>query len=320
MDVFLKLLQKDGNIVYSPVSISLSIDMIISKKGCIHRPLSPYTNYNDDTISIASRIYGDCNSLNRDPCICIDCIGDMFVLVDFDKNHKDIIDDINKWVSERTNNHIDTIIDNIGDNTKLLIVNAAYFKSSWEDEFIKEYTSIEKFWYNSMEFILVPMMSNKDIYSYGYIKDSDIKIIEIPYKDRRFSMFILLPRCIKTLCNIITIDKLAMWTSTMNLYEVDIKIPRFKVESSYELKDVIGCIDMAYYIREGTELNLPSGFRHKSVIEVNEDGTTASASTCCCVSDSVSNKEFYAYSPFIFYIKDNTTSHFLFVGKIICPM
>lgn len=95
-----------------------------------------------------------------------------------------------------THDKIKNLIDEISENTKLLLLNAVYFKLKWKSPFDKQQTKIEKFWYDNSRYENIEMMNDVNVYPFIELKELGLKIIELPYENN-YSMIILLPKDIK---------------------------------------------------------------------------------------------------------------------------
>ncbi|XP_032007988.1 serpin B3 isoform X2 [Hylobates moloch] len=244
---------------------------------------------------------------------------------------------INSWVESQTNEKIknlipDGIIDNI---TILVLVNAIYFKGQWENEFTKENTKEEKFWPNKNTYKSVQMMGQYNSFNFASLEDVQAKVLEIPYKGKDLSMIVLLPNEINGLQKLeekLTAEKLMEWTSSQNMREarVDLHLPRFKVEESYDLKDTLRTMGMVDIFNRDADLSGMTGSRglvvskvlHKAFVEVTEEGveaTTATAVVGGVTSPPSTNEEFHCNHPFLFFIRQNKTNSILFFGRFSSP-
>jgi len=98
---------------------------------------------------------------------------------------------INQWVAEKTQDKITVIIGSPLDSlTRLVLVNAVYFKGTWESVFEPELTKEEPFHIWDRKDIKVPLMRQKNWYRYG--EQSGAQLIEFPYVDGKISMFVIL--------------------------------------------------------------------------------------------------------------------------------
>ncbi|KAM9228561.1 Serpin B6 [Leptosomus discolor] len=248
---------------------------------------------------------------------------------------------INGWVEERTEGKIRNLLTEgiLDSQTRLVLVNAIYFKGNWEKQFNKERTAEMPFQINKTETKPVQMMSKKGSFNMTYIGDFQTKILELPYVSNELSMIILLPDAIQDgstglerLERELTYEKLIDWINPemMDCTEVQVSLPRFKLEEDYDLKPLLSSMGMpdAFDLRKaefsgisaGNELVL-SEVVHKSFVEVNEEGTEAAAATAgvMMLRCAMIVPEFTADHPFLFFIRHNKTSSILFCGRFCSP-
>ncbi|XP_062130988.1 serine protease inhibitor 42Dd-like isoform X2 [Drosophila sulfurigaster albostrigata] len=247
-------------------------------------------------------------------------------------------DQINSWVALRTNNLIKKIVDSstLTASTRLLLINAIHFKGNWVHQFPKIHTRNEPFYGNTVKSIDVPMMNLEKRFRYATLDNLDATALELPYKDSDLSMLIVLPNSNTGLPQLETklrITPLSQITEELDWRDVIVKLPKFKSEFEVELKNTfkqLGMSDMfssnadfSRMITTSERLKV-SKIIHKAVIEVNEKGTEAAASTASIIvgfslpSMPREPKRFYADHPFNYYII-NKQSIVLFAGKLINP-
>ncbi|XP_043593781.1 serine protease inhibitor 3/4-like isoform X1 [Bombus pyrosoma] len=212
-------------------------------------------------------------------------------LVNFAQN-KEAANIINSWVEQSTNNLIKELItaETLDGMTRLVLVNAIYFKGQWKDKFDPELTSNMPFHTSKVEVKNVPTMYRQDNYKYGDLLDLNATFVVIPYKGDELSMIIILPNEIDGLSDV---EKKLQNTSLTNILshgneeKMELWLPKFKVESMLELNDVLkemGLTD-AFTARanfsgiaDGENLYI-SDVIQKAYIEVNEEGSEAAAAT-----------------------------------------
>ncbi|XP_062933324.1 serpin B4-like isoform X2 [Cynocephalus volans] len=244
---------------------------------------------------------------------------------------------INSWVESQTNGKIKDLFPNgsLTNITKLVLVNAVYFKGQWAQKFYKENTKEGEFWLNKDTRKSVQMMEQTVSSNFAALEDVPAKILEMPYEGRDLSMIVLLPNEIDGLQKLedeITAKKLTEWTSSQNMSRiyVNLYLPRFKVGESYDLKAVLEAMGMvdafspdnANLLGMSEVQNLMvSKVLHKSFVEVTEEGTQATVATGEEVIQIISprSEKFLCDHPFLFFIKQNKTNNILFFGRVSSP-
>lgn len=149
---------------------------------------------------------------------------------------------INGWVEDKTNKKIKDLIkpDSLDEDTRLVLVNAIYFKGNWRHQFKKGNTKKEPFWVSKDKSVDVDMMHLKEDFKYGIFDDLDCTALELPYNDSDVSMVIFLPNKRTGLKDLETKMKnvnLADLTSNMYRSEVEVSLPRFRSEYEIEMKE-----------------------------------------------------------------------------------
>ncbi|MFH2035763.1 MAG: serpin family protein, partial [Candidatus Zixiibacteriota bacterium] len=169
---------------------------------------------------------------------------------------------------------------------------------------------------------------------------STIQIVEIPYEGGNFSMVIFLPDIeidINDFTSRLSYDEIDAWFKNMKTVKVKLQMPEFKTEATYQLKDAMSFLGMGNLFRIGADFsNIGKGpfyiksITHKAKIDMNKDGTKASASTIAQVISICGDKNFMAKKnktyymhidhPFLFCVKDDNSNVILFIGKILAPV
>jgi len=251
--------------------------------------------------------------------------------VDFCKEPANSAQQINKWARDNTNNKINQVVqaDSFDCLTKLVLTNAVYFKGTWVTEFDKNQTKESDFFVNPNEVKKVPMMYIKKG-NFKYTENEVMQMLEMPYKGKDLSMLILLPKHnINELEKNLTGDNLDELQKQLTKEEVNVYIPKFKLELSYHLPEELKALGIEDAFSEGSaDFSKITGnpdlyiydVIHKSFVEVNEEGTEAAAVTVIVFAAKAIPQEpvtFKADHPFIFIIKDNKTGLILFMGKFM---
>ncbi len=256
------------------------------------------------------------------------------VVRELDFNDPQAADIINAWVEEKTNGKIKDIIQPPIDPLIIMyLINAIYFKGAWTYEFDPENTEDRPFYLANGTTIDCPTMTIKA--KFGYYYDDDVMVVDLPYGNDKFSMTIFLPPYqtdINTLIADFTRDNFDSWCANLSRDSINLFMPKFKLERAYGLKNIIKSLGMevAFYpetadftnINEIADLYI-SDVKHKTFVEVNEEGTEAAAVTVVTMSTTSVGPEqeifVYVDRPFLFVIRDNVSNSILFMGKIMEP-
>lgn len=151
---------------------------------------------------------------------------------------------INSWVENKTKEKIKDLIspDSLDDLTRLVLVNAIYFKGNWANKFDKSKTKKQPFYLDDNNKIDVDTMHITKKFRFGENENLDAKILELPYENRDVSMLIILPNQrngLKALeAKLATVD-VATLANQLYTAEVNVALPKFKIESKIELNDVL---------------------------------------------------------------------------------
>lgn len=244
--------------------------------------------------------------------------------------------EINKWVSDRTNNRIKNIINPglIGPFTNLIILNTLYFNAKWNRQFPSLATRPRKFY--MLDGTVRDLNSMSNLNYVKYFENNEVQIIKIPYIGLKKSFCIILPKKKDGLPDFektLTASRLDSLYKNMKNERVNYVIPKFKLEEEFRLEQPL--IDLGL----GQAFNHPdfSGISekdnltinaiiHKTFIEISEEKTEAAAATEEVFIVGYSGKGlpqppepklFYADHPFLFMILDEDQNEILFIGKYV---
>jgi serine protease inhibitor len=243
---------------------------------------------------------------------------------------------INTWVEEKTQEKIRDLIlpGMVGALTRLVLVNAIYFKGNWASQFDKKLTTPAPFLITPSEKVEVPMMAQERTFGYGQ-RDS-LQILELPYAGDDLAMIVLLPEKVDGLSELetaLTVENVEKWMGSVWETEVQVFLPRFKIGCAFRLHDRLVSMGMVDAFDEskanfsgmdGNENWLYiSDVVHKAFADVNEEGTEAAAATAVVVRSKAVPPPlpvFRADHPFVFLIRENHTGSILFVGRVVNPL
>ncbi|XP_004628453.1 serpin B9-like isoform X1 [Octodon degus] len=350
------------NVFFSPVSISSALGMVLlGAKGStaaqivqalavndeqdihggfqslltqVHKPGAPYS------LSIANRLFGEesCQFLSPFQQSCLKFYQAELEHLSFAKDPEMSRKHINAWVSTKTEGKIQELLDKncIDGACRMVLINAVYFKGSWKEQFPKSDTEEMPFKINQEKEKQVQMMFQTHTFPWSYVRELRAQILELPYKGQELSMVVVLPDKdvdLSTVEKALTPEKFQTWTSPehMRRIEISVFLPRFKLEEKYNMASVmqhLGVVDVfdpgnadLSGMLANSDLCL-SMFMHKSVVEVNEEGTEAAAATADGFEYDCASEEQYFFCadrPFLFFIRHNKTNCLLFCGRFASP-
>ncbi|XP_009072077.1 PREDICTED: serpin B10-like isoform X2 [Acanthisitta chloris] len=257
--------------------------------------------------------------------------------VDFAGSADETRREINSNVEHQTEGKIQNLLPpgSVDSLTRLVLINALYFKANWATKFEAEATRQRPFRINMHTTKPVPMMYLRDKFHSNYIESVQTDVLELPYVNNDLSMFILLPSDITGLQKLereLTFENLSAWTNPelMEKTKMEVYLPRFTLEEKYNLKSTLNRMGIQDAFIEGQadftgvskngDLFLSQAF-HKCYLEVNEEGTeAAAASSATLASRSLgATVIFVADHPFLFFIRHNKTKTILFLGRFSSP-
>lgn len=241
---------------------------------------------------------------------------------------------INEWVEEKTEEKITDLIQPgvLTPLTRLVLVNAIYFKGNWAQQFQKSLTQEAPFYLIPEKTVQAPFMTQEHTLRYG--EDERLQILELPYEGDDLAMLILLPRSVEGLAELeksLTLENLNQWITHLREQKVEVFVPKFKLTSSFGLKETLVAMGMRdafdqtkanFSGMDGTTLLYISAAIHQALVEVNEEGTEAAAATGIVMGFKAvpaPPSTFRADHPFIFLIRDNKTGSILFMGRVADP-
>ncbi|NWZ38498.1 ANT3 protein, partial [Brachypodius atriceps] len=245
---------------------------------------------------------------------------------------------INEWVANKTEKRITEVIPEggIDDLTVLVLVNSIYFKGHWKSQFPAPNTKLDIFHKANGETCQVPTMFQESKFHYTFIPQDKVQVLELPYKGDDITMVLVLPSAGTPLENVernLTSEKLQGWMDSTKETSLLVYLPRFHVEDSFSAKEKLrkmGLEDLFSpenarlpgIIAEGrTDLYVSEAF-HKAFLEVNEEGSEASAATTVTIfgrSFPTNRKIFNANRPFLLFIREAALNTIIFMGRIADP-
>jgi serpin B len=235
-------------------------------------------------------------------------------------------DMINQKISTKTNGRINKMVNKVDKNDKLIITNSVLFKTDWKVPFNKAYTFNDDFHTKNHGLLNTEYMKyDNKLYVY---EENNFKSFKIPYKLNENSMYIVIPNeniSIDDFIQNFSYDMFLNSANNMKEEDVNISIPKFKVEYSKNLNQTMQELGLISCFRENAELNKISPdisvteVLQKCVFNIDEAGAGNSLIKGDCTNKRRINDGFKVNRPFLFYIYNEENNTILFCGKIIEP-
>jgi len=244
---------------------------------------------------------------------------------------------INDWVEKITQSKIKDLIkpDMLNALTRLVLVNAIYFKGDWASKFDAKKTTNEDFHLDDGSTKKVPMMRQTKKFQFAILNELSASMLELPYTGDRLSLQLVLPRQGNNLAaleqKLRTADLQQLFDSNREEEKVAVSMPRFKLEQTIPLTDQLNNLGMTdMFVGGKADFSAIDGSRNlyvsevvqKAFIEVNEEGSEAAAATGAVMmmrSMPMPPEEFRADRPFLFFLRDKLTGMLLFQGRVADP-
>ena len=236
---------------------------------------------------------------------------------------------INNWCYENTEGKIGNIIDRLGPNAVMVLMNALYFNAPWEYAFDPAQTR-DGIFHGIVEDREVSMMTRKARYMYAEYQGC--QMVRLPYSGDRYAMYIVLPPENLDVNSVIPYISESAYKAAMNMLsaqQVIVKMPKFKLEAAFVLNEALQKMGIESAFTAGADFSgiaamgplCLDSVKQKCYIDVSEKGTEAAAVTIAQVRlTSVSPtvvKTMNVDRPFLFFIADSETDNILFAGKIV---
>lgn len=267
LDLYAKLRGEDGNLFFSPYSISTALAMTrAGARGDTAAEMDKVMHFTLPQEKLHSAFAALIKEVNGDPAdkkrgyqlntanalwgqkdfgfkadflkLVKDDYGAGLNELDFIGAPEPARQTINGWVEKQTQNKIKDLLKqgDVTPDTRLVLTNAIYFKGDWASQFKKDQTKDEPFHLGADKKADAPLMHQQG--EYGYFDGGTFQALELPYAGKNLSMVVLLPKTIDGLGDLekdLTADKLAGWIGKLHKQEVIVTLPKFKTEQRVSL-------------------------------------------------------------------------------------
>lgn len=234
---------------------------------------------------------------------------------------------INDWVSSATTGKIPTIIDRIGPDQVMFLINAIYFKGNWRDKFDPSETKDAPFRGIAGDQPMRLMHRNGKM---SFLFSADVAAVDLPYGNSAYTMTVILPQPgtnIDAVAASLKPETWALWLSQFREMKTDVWLPKLKLEWERDLNADLKSLGMRdAFVPNGADFTRMSSrgrelyidkVKQKTYVDINEEGTEAAAVTSVGVSVTSLPPSLRVDRPFIFVIRERFTGTIVFMGKIV---
>jgi serine protease inhibitor len=366
LDLYQQIRTKPGNLAFSPLSISTALAMTwAGAKGETATQMQKVLHFEgkaDDaadlagklvkslgdtskpyTLHIANRLFGD-KAYSFEKAFLdktAERFGAPLEALDFVHAADTGREHINAWVATETHDRIKNLIPSgaLDTDTRLVLVNALYFKGDWSDPFLEKNTQPAAFHTSKTDQKDVPMMHATE--SFEFVAADGIKVLELPYKGNDLAMALVLPDAVDGLDAVekkLTPEVLDGYFSKLSGERVMVTLPKFEIDPPEAMKlgdelkqlgmplafdrDKADFSGIANPPNPADRLYIAKVF-HKAFVKIDEHGTEAAAATAVDMARAggvpAKPAEFTADHPFLFFIRDTKSGLILFAGRVSDP-
>jgi len=244
--------------------------------------------------------------------------------------------DINQWVAEKTQGIIVNLLapGTVTRQTRLVLVNAIYFKGAWASPFSTNATTVQPFHVSPGQTVGVSLMNQTEFV--GYYKSDSLQAVELPYQGNNVAMVVLLPADAGGLAQLeasLTPQALAQVLTNLAVQSVNVLLPKFSFQMTANLIPDLQSLGMTdafipgvadFSGMDGTNDLSIDVVVHKAFVDVDEAGTVAAAATAVgvgvmAIPGPPPPPVFRADHPFLFMIRDTLSGSILFLGRVADP-
>jgi serpin B len=372
-DLYSRLREREGNLVVSPVSVATALGMVLAgargetaeeitavlqvaglSRDEAHRAAADLQNdlngrgeERDFTLSIANRLWAqeDQTILDDFSALIKKHYGADIGRVDF-INHPDAaVKQVNAWAARATRDKIPAALDreHVNDLTRLILVNAVYFKARWASPFEEHNTESLDFFRTAEDTVKVPTMYRFGHFRFQHV--NGVKALRMPYQGGKLAIMLLLPDEIDGLVQLeqrLASSSFRDWSKVTH-QSVSVWLPKFTFTVDLRLNGLLSLMGMpSAFDPQSADFSRIDGIRpidsnrdeglfvqdviQRAFVELDEEGTEAAATTSVTtkkksemLTPAAPPAEFRADHPFLFVVHDEETDVILFMGRVTDP-
>ena len=359
LDLYQELRGEEGNLFFSPYSISLALAMAYAgargetaaemaqalhftlPQEVLHRALGTLnlilTLFPPAGVElhIANAFWGQLGHPFLQEYIDLPSreYGAEIHLVDFQGAPEACRARINTWVSEKTQGKMEELLPpgSVGPDTQLVLTNAIYFQGAWEYAFDSWRTREGPFHLLDGSHVQVPLMELERVYlpyAEGRIEGVRYQAVELPYTQEELSMVVLLPALagFRAFERALDAERLEGILRELESWDLHLVMPKFSFTSGFSLRETLSGLGMPHAFSPEADFSGMDGTRDLWLNEVYHkafievnEWGTEAAAASAVAGSWSLPYELRIDHPFIFLIRDLRTGAILFLGRVLNP-
>jgi serpin B len=254
-------------------------------------------------------------------------------LADFSAAPDHALQQINDWVDQQTKGKIKDILPpgSIDPTTRMVLVNAIYFKAAWQEAFVQKFTHEAPFTLLDGTQVQVSTMQTEGEIPLWMATGNGYQAIALPYKGDLAEMVIILPDqgSFESVEGMMDAETFHSILAQLKPTHLTLYMPKFEFTTDLDLIPILSALGMPLVFDKDnadfsaitkTERLYVYQAIHKAYVLLNEEGTEAAAATLFGARPASLPQEFHIDRPFIFLIRDVPTGTILFLGRVLNPL
>ena len=365
LDIYNSLRSENGNLILSPYSISLALAMTYAgargetesqmaqtlhflPQDQLHpsfnaldlalkkTPINPDKDQEPMKLNIANSVWSEQTFPFQEDFLDTIAVnyGAGVHLADFINQAEPVRKEINKWVSDETEDKINDLLpqNSVGPDTRMVLVNAIYFKADWLTTFDANSTGDGAFYLIDGTEVTAEMM-HEGMFGVPYMQGDGYQAVELAYAGETAAMDIIVPDAgnFEAFGSSFNKERLDDIINGMQPASVELGLPKFEFTKDFSLSNALMNLGMSNaFDGELADFSGMTGDKdlfignviHKAFVAVDEKGTEAAAATAVIMeitSAIMYDVNLQVDRPFIFIIRDTVNGQILFIGRVMNP-
>ncbi|XP_056623129.1 protein Z-dependent protease inhibitor isoform X1 [Triplophysa dalaica] len=340
----------DNNIVFSPLSVSVSLaTLLLAAGGSTRAQIAGGLNLAslDDDDEVIPQLFQDLLSnislIQQNTALFVDHRFDLeqvfshqvkrffgadVIAVEFGKTDvgRNVIND---YISKKTGGKVREMVKSVEPLTQMMLINTVFFKGDWQRPFDPNSTEAGRFYVDKYNIVQVPLMFAEDKFFTTVDSDVGARVLRLPYRGGA-SLLIILPDASVDYTAIedeLTADRIFRWIKNLKPVKMEVHVPKFQLEQRYDMCELLPHLGISSVFLDSANLTglskdvgvKVSQVMHTAVMDVDEAGTTAASVTSAGITTYSLPATFRVDRPFFFFLYHEASRSLLFMGRVIDP-